>query len=183
MSTVNSANSNNYSSYTNQTNKTNTNSTVNGWFEDPNKNNVSVDSFLQLMIAQLKNQDFNEPVDDTQYITQLAQFATMQQMQELAYYSKANYVNSLLGKEVSASKLSLGGNMSTITGTISKISLIDGEFTVFVGEDMFKLDQIMEVKTPKVDPTEETKPTDESKKPDSSEEAEEINNQGTEGVK
>lgn len=175
MSTINSVNSNNYSNYTDATNKTSTNSTVNAWFEDPNKNSVSVDSFLQLMIAQLKNQDFNEPVDDTQYITQLAQFATMQQMQELAYYSKANYVNSLLGKEVSATKLSLGGNMSVITGTISKISLIDGEFTVFVGDDMFTLDQIMEVKTPTTESV--TNPTNESK-----EDKEEETNQNNETI-
>lgn len=166
----NSVNTNNYSNYTNPTNKTSTKgSTVDAWFEDPNKNDISVDSFLQLMIAQLKNQDFNNPVDDTQYVTQLAQFATMQSMQELSYYSKANYVNSLLGKEISASKLSLGGNMSTVTGTVSKISLIDGQFTVFIGEEMFKMDQIMEVKQPVI-PVEETDEASAVKKSDQSKE-------------
>ena len=36
-------------------------------------------SFLTLLVAQLKNQDFMNPVDDTQYVTQLAQISTMQQ--------------------------------------------------------------------------------------------------------
>lgn len=142
---------NNYSQYAAQ----NTSKTkgVDMWFEDSNKNDISVDSFLQLMIAQLKNQDFNNPVDDAQYLTQLSQFASMQQMQELAYYSKSNYVMGMLGKEVTAAKLSLGGVMNTVNGVIEKISLIDNEFTVFVNGEMFKLDQIMEVKAPK----EETK--------------------------
>ena len=33
------------------------------WFESKDKNEVTMESFLQLMIAQLKNQDFNNPVE------------------------------------------------------------------------------------------------------------------------
>lgn len=116
------------------------------WFENKNKNEVSVDSFLQLMIAQLKNQDFNNPVDDTQYITQLAQFSTMQAMQELTQFSKTAYATSLVGKEVTAAKMSIGGHMETVTGVVTKVSLVDNEFGVFINDAMFSLNQIMEVK-------------------------------------
>ena len=116
------------------------------WFENKNKNEVSVDSFLQLMIAQLKNQDFNNPVDDTQYITQLAQFSTMQAMQELTQFSKTAYATSLVGKEVTAAKMSIGGQMETVTGIVTKVSLVDNEFGVFINDAMFSLTQIMEVK-------------------------------------
>ena len=57
---------------------------------------VSIDDFLVLMVEQLKNQDFMNPVDDTQYVTQLAQFTTMQQMQELAYNAKKAPMQPLL---------------------------------------------------------------------------------------
>lgn len=117
----------------------------NGWFEE-SKDQVSVDNFLELMVAQLKNQDFTNPVDDTQYIAQLAQFATMQSMQELNYYSQSNYVISMVGKEVTASKLSVGGKLETVTGVVNKISLVDKQFAVFVGDEMFTLNQIMEIK-------------------------------------
>ena len=117
----------------------------NGWFEE-SKDQVSVDNFLELMVAQLKNQDFTNPVDDTQYIAQLAQFATMQSMQELNYYSQSNYVISMVGKEVTASKLSVGGKLETVTGVVNKISLVDKQFAVFVGGEMFTLNQIMEIK-------------------------------------
>ena len=36
------------------------------------KTGVTADDFLSLMVAQLTNQDFMNPVDDTQYVTQLA---------------------------------------------------------------------------------------------------------------
>lgn len=121
------------------------------WFENKNKNEVSVDSFLQLMIAQLKNQDFNNPVDDTQYITQLAQFSTMQAMQELTQFSKTAYATSLVGKEVTAAKMSIGGHMETVTGVVTKVSLVDNEFGVFINDAMFSLNQIMEVKAVKTE--------------------------------
>jgi flagellar basal-body rod modification protein FlgD len=35
--------------------------------------------FLQLLVAQLQNQDPTNPADSTQFVTQLAQFQTMQQ--------------------------------------------------------------------------------------------------------
>lgn len=119
--------------------------TSNSWFEE-SKDQISVENFLELMVAQLKNQDFTNPVDDTQYIAQLAQFATMQSMQELNYYSQSNYVISMVGKEVTASKLTIGGKLQTVTGIVTKISLVDKQFAVFIGEEMFSLSQIMEVK-------------------------------------
>jgi flagellar basal-body rod modification protein FlgD len=35
--------------------------------------------FLQLLVAQLQNQDPTNPTDSTQFVTQLAQFQTMEQ--------------------------------------------------------------------------------------------------------
>jgi flagellar basal-body rod modification protein FlgD len=35
--------------------------------------------FLQLLVAQLQNQDPSNPADSTQFVTQLAQFQTMEQ--------------------------------------------------------------------------------------------------------
>ena len=35
--------------------------------------------FLQLLVAQLKNQDPDNPADGTQFVTQLAQFTTLEQ--------------------------------------------------------------------------------------------------------
>jgi len=119
------------------------------WFENKDKNEVSMESFLQLMTAQLRNQDFNNPVDDTQFVTQLAQFTTLKSMQELTQNSKTAYAASLVGKAVTASKMSIGGNLNTVSGVVTKISLVNNEFGVFIGDEMFTLEQIMEIKTAK----------------------------------
>jgi|HubBroStandDraft_6_1064221.scaffolds.fasta_scaffold319586_2 flagellar basal-body rod modification protein FlgD len=38
------------------------------------------DTFLQLMVAQLKNQDPDNPIDGTQFLSQLAQFSQLEQL-------------------------------------------------------------------------------------------------------
>jgi flagellar basal-body rod modification protein FlgD len=40
---------------------------------------VNSDMFLQLLVAQLKNQDPLNPTDSTQFVTQLAQFQQLEQ--------------------------------------------------------------------------------------------------------
>lgn len=136
---------------TDKTNQTGTN--IDAVFADPEDQQVSVDDFLQLMIAQLKNQDFMNPVDDTQYVTQLAQFTTMQQMEEMAYNSKSTYITSMVGKYVVASKMTVSGDLDTTKGIVNKISLVDNEYLVFVNDKPYKMSEIMEVQTPPADNT------------------------------
>lgn len=41
------------------------------------------DSFMKLLVNQIKNQDPLSPTDNSQFIAQLAQFSSLEQMQEL----------------------------------------------------------------------------------------------------
>jgi flagellar hook assembly protein FlgD len=114
-------------------------------YADSSENQVSVDDFLQLMVKQLQNQDFMNPVDNTEYLSQLAQFASMQQMKDLAYYSKSNFLISLVGKNVTVAKLSIGGNLEKVTGNVEKISMYDNEYKLYVDGNEYSLNQIMEI--------------------------------------
>ncbi len=115
-------------------------------FGDPSDKNVSMEDFLTLMVAQLKNQDFMNPMDDTQYITQLAQISTMQQMEEMAYNAKSTYVTSLVGKTVTAAKFTVAGDLKKTTGMVDKVSLLDGKFVIYVAGESYDMDEIMEIK-------------------------------------
>ncbi|MFW6208319.1 MAG: flagellar hook capping FlgD N-terminal domain-containing protein, partial [Spirochaetota bacterium] len=65
------------------------------------------DDFLQLLITQLKHQDPTKPMDDKQFIAQMAQFSSLEQMTNLGQefakisgiVSRGNALN-LLGKQV-----------------------------------------------------------------------------------
>lgn len=114
-------------------------------FTDKKDMGVTAEDFLTLMVAQLTNQDFMNPVDDSQYVTQMAQITTMQQMAELANYSKTSYVMSLVGKNVTAARISVSGELQKETGPVQSVSLNNNEFTIIVNKKKFTLEQIMEI--------------------------------------
>ncbi|HEX6240440.1 MAG TPA: FlgD immunoglobulin-like domain containing protein [Polyangiales bacterium] len=84
------------------------------------KTQLGKDDFMKLLIAQLKNQDPEQPVDAKEMVTQLAQLGSVEQMTnmvtemkslQLATTSMANHqASSLVGKSIEAngSKLYLG---------------------------------------------------------------------------
>ncbi len=118
----------------------------NAVYAEADSNAVDVQDFLNLMVQQLANQDFMNPVDDSEYLSQLATFATMQQMQELAEYSKYNYTMSLVGKEVTVAKYGIGGDVQWDEGPVEKITFTDNEHKVYVNGNSYSLNQIMEIK-------------------------------------
>ncbi len=50
---------------------------ANGAASSSRKNQLGQDAFLQLMVAQMKNQDPTKPADPTEFLGQLAQFSTV----------------------------------------------------------------------------------------------------------
>lgn len=85
------------------------------------------DGFLNRLITQLKNQDPLEPMEGTEFVTQLAQFSELDQIRELAsaqgdlqnYMASLNNFAavSLLGKEVDFA----GDRVSHLEGTSTEI--------------------------------------------------------------
>ncbi len=47
---------------------------------DPSGGLANEETFLQLLVAQIKNQDPTSPTDGTQFLTQLAQFSQLEQL-------------------------------------------------------------------------------------------------------
>jgi flagellar basal-body rod modification protein FlgD len=60
------------------------------------------DDFLKLLITQLRHQDPLQPVDDKEFIAQLAQFSALEQMRNVADASQISYGIGMLGKMVTA---------------------------------------------------------------------------------
>jgi flagellar basal-body rod modification protein FlgD len=64
------------------TNQTNTTSAL-------TKKALGQDAFLQLLVTQLQHQDPTKPVDDSQFITQLAQFSSLEKLTQIADNTEA----------------------------------------------------------------------------------------------
>ncbi|MEL6217006.1 MAG: flagellar hook capping FlgD N-terminal domain-containing protein [Pseudomonadota bacterium] len=75
------------------------------------------DSFLNLLTAQLENQDPLQPIDSTQFVAQLASFSTVEQL-----IGTNDRLDTLLAQ-------SEGDQSSTLSGWIGQqVSLVDGAF-------------------------------------------------------
>lgn len=50
---------------------------------EPTKDPLGRDAFLNLLVTQLQNQDPTQPQADGEFLAQLAQFSTLEQMQKM----------------------------------------------------------------------------------------------------
>lgn len=79
-----------------------------GIMEDGSR--LGKDAFLKLLVAQLQNQDPSNPMDDREFITQMAQFSSLEQMQNMTKVMESLLMSqqqsqlmgytSFIGKEV-----------------------------------------------------------------------------------
>ncbi|WP_253724273.1 flagellar hook capping FlgD N-terminal domain-containing protein [Weizmannia acidilactici] len=100
------------------------------------------DAFLKILIAQLENQDPTNPMDDTEFVSQMAQFSTLEQMTNLASYME-NLIEAeqqtYIGKEVSWSKTVTADDGTTSTssgtGTITGVTFGDDHSVTFTLND------------------------------------------------
>jgi flagellar basal-body rod modification protein FlgD len=73
-------------------------------------NSLDKDAFLKILTAELSNQDPDNAKDTTQYIAQLAQFSSLEQMQNLNSTTTFSSASSLVGKTVKLSSNDSSGN-------------------------------------------------------------------------
>ena len=65
-------------------------------------NELGKDAFLQILVAQMANQDPLSPSSDTEFIAQMAQFSALEQMQNMNSAMQTQMTYSYLGKEVTS---------------------------------------------------------------------------------
>ncbi|MFD9902279.1 flagellar hook assembly protein FlgD [Mesorhizobium sp. UC22_110] len=87
------------------------NNVGNGTPQTQQKSKTSVDyqSFLKLLMAQMKNQDPTKPMDSTQYVAQLAQFSQVEQsvqmntkLEYILQSSALSQADSLIGRQLTS---------------------------------------------------------------------------------
>lgn len=110
-----------------------------------NKGVFDLDDFYTLFAKQLQNQDMMNPVDDSQFLAQMAQMATVQAMEQMNEMTMTSYAFEFLGKEVIIAEYDVKNELKTVEGVVEKVTLYNGEPQVFVGGKAYELAQVMEV--------------------------------------
>lgn len=105
--------------------------------------------FLQLLVAQLRNQDPLRPMEDREFITQLAQFRTLETMinleervQALAAVQAFSQATALIGKTVEARR----PDGTSVVGVVTEVSLTGDGPRLLVDGQSVELSQIVTVR-------------------------------------
>ena len=93
------------------------------------------DAFLKLLVAQMTNQDPLEPQKDSDFIAQLAQFSSLEQLQQISTSSAMTQANSMLGKFVFGEMPAVDGQPAfDIYGICDGVLMKDGLAYLMVGD-------------------------------------------------
>jgi len=107
------------------TSATSTTSTAPARSASTAKANVDYESFLKLLVAEMKNQDPTEPMDSTQYIAQLASFSSVEQgiqtntkLDDLIQMGHLQQAGSIIGRTLTSPE-------GDVSGVIEEVRVFD----------------------------------------------------------
>jgi len=114
------------------------------------------DAFMKLLVAQMQHQDPMSPIDNQEYIAQLAQFSSLEEMQgvnenlvALAMLQEGNALlaqltnsSSLIGKVVAYTDPESG---EPTQGVVSSVKLADGSVSLMIDGQPISLSDVSEV--------------------------------------
>jgi len=88
-------------------------------------NQMGKDEFMQILVAQLRNQDPLSPMEDKDFIAQIAQFSTLEQIQSMNQGATFAQAAALVGKEVYSVITDLNGFRKEISGTVNSVMTVN----------------------------------------------------------
>lgn len=104
--------------------------------EQKNPNEVNEDDFLTLLMAQLKYQDPTSPLDNDEFLSQLAQFRQMESMEkmqmgidDLLKSMTISRASSLVGRRVTGYD-----EDNLVTGIVTKATIANDQMKLTVNE-------------------------------------------------
>jgi flagellar basal-body rod modification protein FlgD len=103
---------------------------------------LDYDTFLKLLVAQMKNQDPTKPMDSTEYVAQLATFSQVEQtiqmnsrLDSLLTSSALSLAEGLIGRTVTSPDGSTTGTVVSVRITSDgPIATLDDDSTIAIGD-------------------------------------------------
>ncbi len=102
------------------------------------------DDFLKLLVSHLQNQDPLSPMQDQDFIAQMAQFSSLEQMKNMNSSILVSQASSMIGAEITWKDNK--GNVST--GIVSSVEISSGVPSLKVGDTLVDLSTVKTVKAP-----------------------------------
>ena len=116
-------------------------------------NELTMTDFYQLLAAQLKYQDADNPMDTSQMMVQMVQTQMITALNhmttaisDLSLVNTTSYAVSMVGKEVTVAKVDESGQYTgeEVTGTVTGVGLGTTP-TIFIDGESYNLTQLMSI--------------------------------------
>ncbi|MGG1551142.1 flagellar hook capping FlgD N-terminal domain-containing protein [Paenibacillus ferrarius] len=118
--------------------------------KDKDNNTLGKDDFLKILITQLQNQDPTQPLQDKEFIAQMAQFTSVEQLTNMASEMKLmrqslGFVSGLIGKSITWTDIDSSGASVESSGIVDSITFKDGNQYANVGGKEVSLDKVSKI--------------------------------------
>lgn len=114
-------------------------------FTQRGSSELGKDEFLKLLVCQLQNQDPLNPQSDTEFISQLAQFSSLEQMTNMNATMTNTSAYSLVGKEVIVSSTDSTGAVKEVRGVVDYVEMKNGDAFLSIDGQTFSIDDLVQV--------------------------------------
>lgn len=106
-------------------------------------NELDQDAFLSILVTQLQNQDPTSPMDNTEFVSQLAQFSALEQMQQINSGTKLAQASNMVGRYIYAITSDEDSVVSEVFGKVDGMYIEDDEAYLLVGENKIALEDVV----------------------------------------
>lgn len=102
--------------------------------------------FLELLMVQYQNQDPLEPVSDTESLAQMAEFSSLEIMNQMLESESTSQMYSLLGNDITYSVVDESTGLTGVyEGTVESVITSGGSTQLVVNGDYIDLSDVVEV--------------------------------------
>lgn len=116
--------------------------------------NMGKDQFLKLLVTQLRYQDPTNPMEDKEFIAQMAQFTSLEQMQNLNASMQVNQAMSVIDKKITWQETD--GNY--YSGVVTSVRMKDNKPYLMIDDVAIDMEKVVKIepKPTTTTPTEST---------------------------
>lgn len=112
-----------------------------------NVGDLGKDEFIKLLVTQLQYQDPLNPVDDKEFISQMAQFSALEQMQNMNSNFSSMKAFGMIGKYVTAHVQNEHTfDVEQIEGEVTNVKMLKGQATLVVNGKDVSVDSVVDIR-------------------------------------
>lgn len=109
--------------------------------DNTNNSSLDKDAFLQLLVTQMKYQDPLEPTDNTEYMSQLAQFSELEAMNNMSSSFSNSQALGLVGQYVILNTKSSSGDLKQESGLVQYVTVKDNQALLYVNDKYYTMEE------------------------------------------